>query len=140
MALESLFRVATQQSESSGAANEELVAEEVVEDVAEMEMQGSVRPADLYGAASDAPSPKPNAAVSLALVGAALGIEAVAMVSVLTLCLAVLALLMRPVLNFVPGLRPQRPLPITLSSFFAAMLLLVFWDSAHRMFVGLSMW
>ena len=88
----------------------------------------------LYGSASPTPTVKPNAAASLALVGAALGIQAVTVVSLLALAIAVLANLFRRLPA--PGLRSCRSIPLTLPIFVATLLLLVAWGPIHRTIVG----
>jgi leader peptidase (prepilin peptidase) / N-methyltransferase len=89
---------------------------------------------NLYGAASKAPTTRGNAAASLALVGAALGFEAVAIVGLLTFVGSLLTLAAQLFSNKLAGRSFARPVPLTLVTFGCTVLLLLSWSAAHRYF------
>ncbi len=87
---------------------------------------------DLYGAASNSPTMRGNAAASLALVGAALGFKAVAIVALLTVVGGFLTLAAQFISNKLAGRNFARPVPLTLTTFGCTVLLLLSWSFAHR--------
>ena len=89
------------------------------------------RAADLYGAASKAPTMRGNAAASLALVGAALGFKAVAIVALLTVVGGLLTLAAQFISNKLSGRNFVRPVPLTLTTFGCTVLFLLSWSFAH---------
>jgi hypothetical protein len=91
---------------------------------------------EVYGDAAREPNDRANAAISLALVGAALGYEFVLMVIALT---AILVLAERLLLLVKASFSPDQPtakhpLPVTLWVFASTTVLLIFWQGAYQLF------
>ncbi len=85
---------------------------------------------DAYGQPSANPTVTDSAVASLALVGAALGVEAVVVVFGVTLLLTLATWLLRANVGM-PALS-GRKLPTTMFVFIATVLLLLFWDAVHH--------
>lgn len=108
-------------TESSSSARVEISAPAMIDETV-----------DLYGAASKAPTMLGNAAASLALVGAALGFKAVAIVALLTVVGGLLTFASQLISNRLAGGNFSRPVPLTLTTFGCTALLLLSWSFAHR--------
>ncbi|MFK7734472.1 MAG: prepilin peptidase [Pirellulaceae bacterium] len=100
-----------------------------VQGVVDGDLERSEGSSDLYGSVAIEPGSNVDVAASLALVGAAMGLQAVVVVAILALVLTLLLKFSRPILP--AALRTQRPLPSTVYVAASAFILLFVWDPIH---------